>query len=113
MEMPDDLFKKMIAGYEQDLVENDHAPLSKLDRLTIRCFFDFIESKGYIRAPQWQDISTAPRDGTPILVFAPSRDGLPDLMAVSKYHPDAGFCIDEIRFETHWHPLPAPPEVGS
>ena len=72
-----------------------------------------VEYVEYTRAPQWQDISSAPRDGTPILVFAPSRDGLPDLMAVSKYHPDAGFCIDEIRFETHWHPLPAPPEVGS
>ncbi len=42
------LFKEMIDGYEQNLFENDHSPLSKTDKLTIRCFFDFIEAVGYL-----------------------------------------------------------------
>lgn len=43
------LFDKMMREYEQDVAENDHQQLSKLEKLTIRCFFDFIEERGYLR----------------------------------------------------------------
>lgn len=63
----------------------------------------------------WQPIATAPRDRL-ILVFAPGEDprwspALPDLITVCRWHPDAGFCVCELRDPTHWMPLPAPPEA--
>jgi hypothetical protein len=60
-------------------------------------------------AAAWQDISTAPRDCT-ILVWCPPKHGLPGLTTVALYHPDAGFCVCELRDPTHWRPLPAPPQ---
>lgn len=68
-------------------------------------------------APQseWRDIASAPRDGTAILVFAPGEDPrwsprLSDLVSVCAWHPDAGFCVCELREPTHWMPLPAAPK---
>jgi len=60
----------------------------------------------------WQDISTAPKDGTLMLVWAPGVHGLPSMHALCAYHADAGFCIDELRAPTHWMPLPTPPRPG-
>ena len=64
----------------------------------------------------WQPIETAPRDGTQVLVYArvlhPEKWGIyldPKICAAS-YHPDAGWCVCEVRDATHWRPLPAPPE---
>ena len=57
----------------------------------------------------WQPIETAPRDGTVVLVYAPGRDGLSAMQSTCAYHPDAGWCIDELRQPSHWMPLPAPP----
>lgn len=52
----------------------------------------------------WKLISTAPRDRK-ILVFAPAAHGLPDLITHCEYHPDAGFCVDELREPTYWKEL--------
>lgn len=57
----------------------------------------------------WMPIETAPKD-RPILVYAPARDGLPPMMSVCEWHPDAGFCICELRRPTIWTTLPAVPE---
>ncbi len=57
----------------------------------------------------WQTIETAPTDGTLIQVWAPSAHGLPAMHSLCTYHPDAGFCIDELREPTHWMPLPLAP----
>ncbi len=67
---------------------------------------------------QWQPIETAPKDGTPVLVYAQldppekwaayMRD-LPPLIAITSWHHDAGFCVCEVREPTHWMPLPDPP----
>lgn len=57
----------------------------------------------------WQPIESAPKDRE-ILVFAPSYDGLRSLRQISKYHPDAGYCIDELRHPTHWQELPEDPK---
>lgn len=55
----------------------------------------------------WQPIETAPKDGSLIFVYAPGREGLLWLMCPCAYHPDAGFCVDELREPTHWRPIPA------
>ena len=57
----------------------------------------------------WMPIETAPTDGTLLLVFAPSYEGLPSMYSLCAYHPDAGFCIDELRSPSHWRQIPAPP----
>ncbi|TXH14962.1 MAG: DUF551 domain-containing protein [Hyphomicrobiaceae bacterium] len=57
----------------------------------------------------WQPISTAPRDGTLFLAWAPAAEGLPAMFSLCAWHPDAGFCIDELREASHWMPLPDPP----
>ena len=57
----------------------------------------------------WQPIETAPKDGSLILVYAPAADGLSAMQSTCSYHPDAGFCIDEIRDPIHWMPLPDDP----
>lgn len=49
IEETDTLFEKMFGEYEQDISENDHSPLSGLEKLIIRCFFDFIEQMGYLK----------------------------------------------------------------
>lgn len=57
----------------------------------------------------WQPIETAPKDRA-ILVWAPGRDGLSPLHSVCIWHPDAGFCIDELREPKYWMHLPEPPK---
>lgn len=58
---------------------------------------------------RWRPIETAPRDRV-IEVYAPAREGFDPLVSICKWHPGAGFCIDEIRNATHWreHVPPAP-----
>lgn len=51
-----------------------------------------------------QPIGTAPTDGTVVLVFAPAAYGLPDFEGECAYHPDAGWCVCELRQVTHWTP---------
>lgn len=66
-------------------------------------------------AQTWQPIESAPKSQwTWAIVFAPGgQHGLPDIVCPCQWHPDAGFCVDELREPTHWLPLPAPPKVGT
>jgi hypothetical protein len=67
---------------------------------------------------EWRPIETAPKDGARVLVFAQldppekwhecMRDLAP-LIGIAAYHPDAGWCVCEVREVTHWMPLPDPP----
>lgn len=57
----------------------------------------------------WQPIETAPTDGTVVYVYASPYEGLPGFVAIAGYHPDAGWCVDELRDVTHWRLPPAPP----
>lgn len=50
---------------------------------------------------EWIPIETAPKDRL-IIVYAPERDGLNEMVCLCNWHPDAGFCIDELREPTHW-----------
>lgn len=35
-------------------------------------------------------------------VFAPGVYGLPFMVTHCQWHPDAGYCVDELRSPTHW-----------
>jgi hypothetical protein len=54
---------------------------------------------------QWQPIATAPHD-RPIVVYAPPREDLPEFAGVCEWHPDAAFCVCELREVTHWMEKP-------
>lgn len=58
----------------------------------------------------WLPISIAPTDGTEVWVYVAPRDGLKGFQCVCAYHPDAGWCADELRHVTYWRPLPPPPK---
>lgn len=55
----------------------------------------------------WMPIETAPRDGTMVWVYTAAREGLRSFQGPCAYHPDAGWCTDELREVTHWVPLSA------
>ena len=65
---------------------------------------------------KWQSIETAPRDGTPILVYshgAAEMEMLPRGMVVDSWQKQyQGFGKINQRWwpATHWQPLPAPPQ---
>jgi hypothetical protein len=54
-------------------------------------------------ADRWEPISTAPINGREVWVYAAEREGLPSFKCWCAYHPDAGWCADEIRIITHWY----------
>jgi hypothetical protein len=58
----------------------------------------------------WRDISTAPHDRW-IIVYAEPYDDLPGFVTPCLWHPDGGFCVDELREASRWHELPSPPET--
>lgn len=49
----------------------------------------------------WRHIDEAPRDRA-IEVLVPSKNGLPGFVAECMWHPDAGFCVDELREPVAW-----------
>ena len=57
----------------------------------------------------WQPIETAPKDRE-ILVYAPPYQDLKSLTKIIAYHDSAGYCIDELRYPTHWQELPEDPK---
>jgi hypothetical protein len=50
-------------------------------------------------------METAPR-GRPIIVYCPERHGLQAMASICEWHPDAGFCVDELREPTCWTEIP-------
>jgi len=66
---------------------------------------------------EWQHISTAPKDGTPILVFRPTADddcirrvGMDYWMTRGTYYKECWAHSNAPDQPTHWMPLPKPPE---
>lgn len=57
----------------------------------------------------WKPIETAPKDRE-ILVYAPPYQELRCLKQVIAHHDSAGYCIDELRYPTHWQELPKDPK---
>ena len=67
--------------------------------------------------PQWQDISSAPKDGRSILGYVPEDTCKGNGIGVIQYHPaegkDIGCWSTEAYYgadPTHWQPLPEPPK---
>ena len=74
---------------------------------------------------EWKPIETAPRDGTPILIFCPRNDRKPVCEAAWAYDYEGapghwttphgvkgrGYTILP-ESPTHWMPLPSPPSDG-
>jgi hypothetical protein len=67
---------------------------------------------------EWLPIESAPRDGTPILLWLPDVDrGLPGVECAQWWAdcwwtnggPNAGQDMGEWSSATHWMPLPTPP----
>ena len=58
---------------------------------------------------KWQEIQTAPRDGTAVLLFRAEWD----MLQVGVQYEGTGIwqnsCGDVLREPTHWMMLPAPP----
>jgi len=76
---------------------------------------------------EWQPIETAPKDGTPVLIFVPAYTrptlgDFPAVMQVAHWYGFAGgeFAWTEVHGEgyetyepTHWMPLPGAPSSPS
>lgn len=62
----------------------------------------------------WQPIATAPRDGKPILCYAPETSDGPSVTRVDYWWvQERAFAhMRPARPYTHWQPLPAAPEEG-
>lgn len=58
----------------------------------------------------WQPMATAPQTRE-IEVYCPAREGLPPMISLCQWHPDAGFTVCEIRHPTHWREHNPPEEV--
>ena len=84
---------------------------------------------------EWQDIETAPLDGTPLLLFVPGvtswsrTDGMPDVVVGmwakhlfqegwysdigdvdQGYESTGAYFEHDVLSPTHWMPLPEPPK---
>lgn len=54
---------------------------------------------------KWRPIETAPTDGSEVWVYVAAAHGLGSFCCKAAYHPDAGWCCDELRETTRWMPL--------
>lgn len=49
----------------------------------------------------WKDMREAPKDRK-IKVLVAGREGLPGFVTTVTWHPDGGFCVDELREAIGW-----------
>lgn len=74
-----------------------------------RTFLDDLASHGYEIVPGWSDnLSKAPRDGTPVLFYAPEY--IPPFMVVNCFgeteeHFSASINAETVYGATHWKPI--------
>ena len=75
-----------------------------------------LNKAGYdvIKVDLWQPISTAPKDGTRIIVYRPNARGkYISKVGLDYWSEELGDCWAKSNFETqptHWQPLPNPPK---
>jgi hypothetical protein len=55
----------------------------------------------------WQPIETAPKDGTVVLIWSPSRGACAAWKKGRGWHTEPG--VYHVSRPTHWMPLPDPP----
>ena len=72
---------------------------------TLREFKAFHGLDGARQDWTWRPIDTAPLD-RPVWVYVAEYEGLPSFQTACAWHPDAGWCADELRPVTHWMPPP-------
>lgn len=60
----------------------------------------------------WQPMETAPKDRD-IIVLTDSIVGLPSIVCQCRWHPDAGFCVDELRQPQWWMEMPPAPATDT
>jgi len=51
---------------------------------------------------RWKPIEAAKTDGTEYIVWLSAKHDMPGFVTRCAYHPDAGWCADELRDVTHW-----------
>jgi hypothetical protein len=63
-------------------------------------------------SPKWQPISTAPKDGTSILIFEVD-ESTAGIMRISRWREDTIPCgwTGTENAPSHWLPLPLPPKM--
>ena len=74
----------------------------------IQAALDAAEQRGDARGGQWQDISTAPKDGRWLLVHSVKWGDNPEVAQWSSYG-DGWITMEHAVKPTHWMFLPAPP----
>lgn len=80
-------------GYEGREPPNDERMLAEIGRLRASTY-----------APHWVRVEDVPlewEDGRWLMYYAPAYEGLPPLHGPVSYHPDAGWCVDELRQVSH------------
>lgn len=60
----------------------------------------------------WKSMESAPTDGREVWVMAAPYQDLPGFVVRAAYHPDAGWCVDELREAILWADALPPSEVG-
>jgi len=87
----------------------DHIIAARIRRLQSAALQPVSGEADPIRYFADQPIETAKTDGTKYVVWAAEAHGLPAFVTIAAYHPDAGWCVDELRPVTHWlYELPRP-----
>lgn len=60
-------------------------------------------------APTWRPIAEAPEDPDLwVWVKTSTYEDLPEIVCPCKWHPDYGWCVDEIRVVTHFAHMAVP-----
>lgn len=106
--------ERMVEAAADAMVRMDRPGADDLPGLALQVFRYKHLARAALEAAEaaaWEVMETAPRDRE-VWYYAPPSDELPSLLGRVKYHPDAGFCVDEFREPTHWRPLPTPPEIS-
>jgi hypothetical protein len=101
-----DLREAALIATEAQMVR-DMKPSDGVHNAAVQQVYDAISALPV--ASEWRPIAEAPLDPKlTIEVYAPARDGLNPLVTLCNYHPDAGWCVCELREVTHWRPHVAP-----
>jgi hypothetical protein len=115
--MAEEIRTEAIADYNGELTNAPHLAQAALDAL---------KAQGFVVVQGWQDIASAPRDGTEVLISGPthpvSTAFWSDSIWASVNNPTpnqgGGWIQEEHRSDTyvftptHWMPLPASPMDG-
>ena len=56
----------------------------------------------------WEIMELAPTDGTIVELYVETKEDLPAFVTLGAYHPDAGWCVDELREPIAWRKHVAP-----